>query len=317
MTEPGTHSKTIAGIHHITGICGPAQENLDFYTRFLGLRLVKKTVNFDDPGTYHLYYGDGGGSPGTILTFFPWEHSPAGRAGVGMVTHTAFSIPPAAIDYWVGRFADQGYDFVSPLERLGQVVIGINAPDGLALELVGDPEVESLAGWADGPTEPAHAIRAFHSATLSVRDFDFLQGLFSETFGYSLVVEGGDRIRLAAPGNEIGRHVDLVIDRERVLQRAGRGTIHHIAFRAADEASQMEWRDKLLSAGLRVTEVLDRNYFKSIYFREPGGILFEIATDAPGFAVDEPEDTLGSGLKLPPWLEPRRSEIEKRLVPLT
>ena len=294
----------IEGIHHITGICGPAQENLDFYSRFLGLRMVKKTVNFDDPGTYHLYYGDEEGRPGTILTFFPWEHSVHGRSGVGTVSHTAFSVEPGGFEDWVGHFADRSVDFEGPFERFGDQGIAFSAPDSLQLEILTD---ESVGG---------QGIRGFHSASLSVRDFDFLQRLLVDEFQYSVRDEADDRIRLTADGGARGHRIDLVRDPDRALPRSGKGTIHHIAFRARDEEHQLEYRERMLSLGLRVTGVLDRNYFRSIYFREPGGILFEIATDDPGFAVDEPVGELGSGLMLPPWLEEKRTSIEAGLVEL-
>jgi glyoxalase family protein len=307
----------IQGIHHITGICGGAQENLDFYTGFLGLRLVKKTVNFDDPGSYHLYYGDEEGSPGTILTFFPWEHSVQGRAGVGTVSLTAFSVPTDAGDDWINHFADTGVDFDGPFERFGERGFGFQAPDQLQLEIIGDDTIDSgPARWDAGVVDPHHAIRGFHSAGLSVRDFDFLQKLFVDYLDYSVAGEDGDRIRLTAAGTPLGHRIDLIRDPDRAQPRSGKGTIHHIAFRARDEAHQLECRERMLSLGLNVTDVLDRSYFKSIYFREPGGILFEIATDSPGFAVDEEVDMLGSGLKLPPWLESRRPSIEARLVEL-
>jgi glyoxalase family protein len=306
----------IQGIHHITAISGPPQENLDFFSKFLGLRLVKKTVNFDDPGTYHLYYGDEAGSPGSILTFFPWENAFPGKVGVGMVSHTAFLVPRASIDFWLGRFESNNIEFEGPLQRMDEVVLSFAAPDGLLLELVARDEHGAAAGWGGGTIDSEHAILGFQGASLSVRDASLLEKLFVEDFGYESVGSEGDRTRLRAKGDAIGRFVDLVVDPERTPNRSGTGTIHHIAFRARDDQDQLEIRENLLSLGFRVTGVLDRNYFRSIYFREPGGILFEIATDAPGFAVDEKPDQLGSDLKLPEWLEPQRAAIEDRLVPL-
>jgi glyoxalase family protein len=308
--------QSISGIHHITAICGPPKQNLDFYTRFLGLRLLKKTVNFDDPGTYHLYYGDGSGMPGSIMTVFPWENAFPGKTGVGMMAHTAFLIPAGSIDYWRDRFVSNEIEFESESERLDEVVISFRAPDGLFLELVARTDAPSEPGW-DGSAVPAeHSIRGFHGASLSVRDPDFLEKLMVQDFGFESIATEGARLRLEARSEGIGRVIDLVTDSDETRGRAGTGTIHHIAFRARNDDHQLAMREHLLGLGFRVTDVRDRNYFRSIYFREPGGILFEIATDAPGFAVDEDVSRLGSELKLPEWLEPQRTSIESRLAPL-
>lgn len=309
-------NQAIAGIHHITGICGPAEDNYDFFVQILGLRFVKKTVNFDDPGTYHLYYANETGEPGSVITFFPWENAYPGRAGVGSVTHTAFSIPAGSVDYWMDRFTASDTVFRGPLQRMDEEVVAFEAPDGLLLELVGVDGAAGRPAWGRGSVPEEHAIRGFHSATLGVPDFGFLERFFTEVFGWAPAAEEEHRHRFAARGDSIGQFVDLAggPDLQHAVQ--GTGTIHHIAFRCKDADEQLEWREKVLSAGLRVTEVRDRCYFKSIYFREPGGILFEIATDGPGFDVDEPIEELGTSLKLPPWLEERRAEIEERLVEL-
>ncbi len=347
--DMGDGRKQIAGIHHITGISGPPQENLAFYRDVLGLRFVKKTVNFDDPGTYHLYYGNDAGEPGTILTFFPWSNAFPGRAGVGMVTHTAFAVREESVGYWADRFADLGLEVQSKFVRFGSSVIRFAAPDGLQLELVGDPslwrsddggsgeavsdeavsdqavshQAVSDQAVADEPSADSvaipgeHTIRGFFGATLGVRDHERTARLLVDTFGYDIDEEEGARMRLTLDGNAPGRRIDLVVDPQGPRPRMGTGTIHHIAFRARDEEEQLSWREQIVRLGFNVTEVLDRNYFKSIYFREPNGVLFEIATDPPGFTADEPLETLGEALKLPAWLEPQRAQIERQLVPLS
>jgi len=294
---------TISGLHHVTAIAGPAQRNVDFYAGFLGLRLVKKTVNFDDPGTYHLYYGDDAGRPGTILTFFPWADVVPGRAGAGMTEETAFSVPQETLDDWMSRFAEAGYDFDAPTERFGEQVLTFKDPDGLGLALVAHAEA--------GSRPASYAVRSFHSVTLQLASPARTARLLTDVFGYEAKGEDNWRLRFQAPGEAHAGILDLIPARER--GRAGAGTVHHIAFRAHDEAEQLEWRERVQAFGLQVTEVKDRNYFKSIYFREPGGVLFEIATDPPGFTADETMEELGSHLKLPAWLEPRRAWLEAQL----
>jgi len=302
----------IAGLHHVTAIAGPPQHNVDFYAGVLGLRLVKRTVNFDDPGTYHLYFGDEVGRPGTAMTFFPWANAVRGRAGAGMTRATAFAVPPGSLDFWMGRLADRALDFGAPVERFGERVLPLADPDGLALELV-EREVP-LPGWAGGPVPAAHALRGFDGVTLAVADPAPTATLLRDVLGYEPVGEEDGRQRLRTPAGDYAAVVDLVASQD--LPRPGAGTVHHVAFRARDEAEQAAWQEAVRGAGLHVTEVRDRQYFRSIYFREPGGILFEIATDAPGFTLDEPVEALGEGLRLPPWLEGRRETIEARLVPL-
>jgi glyoxalase family protein len=250
------------------------------------------------------------------MTFFPWENAVSGSNGVGMVTCTAFSIPTKSVGYWVERFVSHGLHFEGPLKRMDETVLRVNDPDGLPLELIGATGVDHTNGWGGGSVPAEHAIRSFHSASLGVWEFDVLETLFTETFGYEMVSEEGNRRRFSAPGEAHARMIDLVSGPGPVPPRQGKGTIHHIAFRAKDEEEQLEWREKVLATGLRVTEVRDRQYFKSIYFREPGGILFEIATDPPGFTADESPTDLGTSLKLPPWLEERRAEIEASLPEL-
>lgn len=304
-------SQTIPGIHHVTAIAGDPQRNLDFYTGFLGLRFVKKTVNFDDPATYHFYYGDEIGRPGSVLTFFPWTYAARGRPGPGMASVTSFTVPEGSIDYWMGRFAERAYDFESPRERFGEQVLAFQDPDGLRLELVARERAGERAGWAEGPVPAEHAVRSFHNIALLVADFDGTADLLTEVFGYEAVGEEGDRARFRAPESKRASCIDLI--RAEGRGRMGAGTVHHVAFRCRDEEEQLQWKEVISRRGLSVTEVKDRQYFKSIYFREPSGVLFEIATDGPGFTADEPVEGLGSELKLPPWLEPRREKIAKRL----
>ncbi|PWG63509.1 VOC family protein [Spiribacter halobius] len=307
----------VGGIHHVTAIAGDPARNVAFYTGVLGLRLVKRTVNFDDPGTWHLYYGDGAGSPGTILTFFPYPGLPAGRHGTGQAVEVAFSVPEAAFAFWLDRLVRERVDFDGPEERLGQKLVRFRDPDGLQLELVADPQAPDAAGWDGMPVAPAHAVRGFHSVTLWQQGYERTARVLEEALGYRAAAEEGSRFRFTARGDAApGRLVDLRCLPDFWRGGPGAGTVHHIAFRAADDAAQAAVRERLVAAGVDVTPVLDRRYFRSIYFREPGGVLFEVATDPPGFAVDEPPERLGTELQLPPWLEPRWQAIAGRLPPL-
>jgi glyoxalase family protein len=317
----------IPGIHHVTAIAGDPQANLDFYTQVLGLRLVKKTVNFDDPGSYHFYFGDAAGNPGTILTFFPWPGAYPGRAGDGMAAATAFAIPAASLDYWLDRLAGLHDNFDAPFTRLGEQVLTLRDPDGLILELVAG-DGASAAPWAEGEAAtgndwgyatvpPEHRLRGFHSVTLGVANVGPTAKLLTETFGYEAAGEDPDRLRFRSPSGAAAAVVDLSRKPDPPRGRMGAGTVHHVAFRARDEQQQLEWRKAIAALGFHVTEVLDRQYFRSIYFREPGGVLFEIATDPPGFQADESFEELGTHLKLPPWLEGQRQDIERRLPPVS
>jgi glyoxalase family protein len=298
---------TIPGLHHVTAISGPAQANVDFYTGRLQQRLVKKTVNFDAPDTYHLYYGDRAGSPGTILTFFPFADAAPGRAGPGMASAYAYAVPQAAFQDWVDAAALAGDDF-GLTERFGQRVLTLRDPDGAPVELV---------ETAGGPSPEGARIGGFHSVTLWERDIAPTARLLTDVFGYAEAGhqrEGGtERLRLQAPGDATGNIVDLIRTDAQLNARPGAGTIHHIAFRARTDDEQRAWIDTLAAAGHRTTPQIDRQYFNAIYFREPGGVLFEIATDPPGFAVDEPAETMGSRLMLPPKYEPIRDRIERVL----
>ena len=305
-----------SGIHHITAVSSTADENLDFYERVLGLRLVKQTVNFDDPFTYHLYYGDANGAPGTILTFFPWERMPSGRPGAGMITATAFAFPREAMSYWAERLNKTGIA-VHTENRLGEPVLKFKDPHGLPIELVGIEDAPVGSHWEKSPVDQAHAIRGFHSATALLNNLENTQPLLTGSMGMTLKERENNRYRFKMNGSPSpGQYLDVLIDPGAPKGRQGTGTVHHIAFRAKSDKEQMLWQANLRSEGYGVTEVRDRNYFKSIYFHEPGGILFEIATDAPGFAVDEQTEHLGKALKLPAQYERMRPQIETSLPPL-
>ncbi|MDP3409224.1 ring-cleaving dioxygenase [Bosea sp. (in: a-proteobacteria)] len=307
----------INGIHHVTAISGPARRNLDFYGRVLGLRLVKKTVNFDDPGTYHLYYGDADAAPGSILTFFPWEHAAPGRLGVGETQETVFRVPAGAIGYWTHRFVEQGVPHDAPLKRFGETVLAFRDPDGMRLALVGVAGIEAQTAWAGSDVPLEHAIRGFHGVSLLVDDAAPTGAILSDVFGFREIGREGTLVRYRADGAPFGDVIDLRVAGGFLPARQGAGSVHHIAFRAADDAAQGEMVRKLAeNHGIRTTEQRDRNYFRSVYFREPGRVLFEIATDVPGFAVDEPAESLGQALKLPAGLETQRARIEAVLPAL-
>jgi len=300
----------MAGLHHVTAIAGDAIRNFGFYTRDLGLRFVKKTVNFDDPGTYHFYYGDEVGHPGTILTFFPWEHAAPGRGGVGQTQQTAFRVPARSLGYWIHRFIEKGIAHEALEKRFGEAVLPFTDPDGMSLALVGVPGAENEAGWSNGDVPAEHAIRGFQGVTLLLDSAAKTAAILTDVFGFAEIAREGSTIRFRAPGDAAGAIVDIYEAKGFLPGRQGSGSVHHIAFRAADDAAQSEMARKLVQDhGMHLTEQKDRNYFRSVYFREPGGILFEIATDIPGFAVDEPVASLGQALKLPAFLEPHRKEI--------
>jgi glyoxalase family protein len=303
------------GIHHVTAIAGQARRNLDFYSRTLGLRLVKKTVNFDDPGAYHLYYGDAAGTPGTILTFFPWEGAAAGRAGVGEVQETLFRIPRSAIGYWTVRLIAYG---VERTDRFGEPVLTLRDPDGMRLALVGLAGIDGEIAWDNGDIPVEHAVRGLHGVSLMLEDAALTGEVLVNVFGFAAAGREGDAMRYRVDGTAMGGVVDLRSVGGFLPARLGRGSVHHLAFRAADDAAQAAMVTTLAGDhGIHTTEQKDRDYFRSVYFREPGGVLFEIATDIPGFAVDEAPRELGTALKLPRFLQPRRGEIEAALPALT
>jgi glyoxalase family protein len=305
------------GIHHITAIASDPQANLDFYTEFLGLRLVKRTVNFDDPSAYHFYFGDHVGTPGTILTFFPWPGARRGSRGTGQVVATTFAIPPAAMAYWRQRFNDWHVAFEMAASRFGQERLRFVDPDGLVLELVTSDPLNNDIQFDDHSPVPAEfALQGFHAPTLELQRANLTIQLLTEVFGFQLLSRDGDRQRFSLDARSPNKQVDIVERSDSPFGHIAAGTVHHIAFRAATDEEQQTWREKLVALGFGVTPVVDRQYFHSIYFREPGGILFEIATDRPGFAIDEPVERLGETLKLPPQYEEHRAEIERALPPV-
>ena len=308
-------STETSGIHHVTAIGGDPQPNVAFCAGLLGLRMVKRTVNFDDLGTYHLYYGDGAGSPGTIMTYFPWPGARRGRVGSGQLTATSFSVPAASLGYWTERLVGAGVRFEKPEDRFGETVLRFTDPDGLRLELVAAAD-DWREGWADGPVPAEGAVRGFHHVTLVVAEPSRTAGLMIDTLGFRQTGEAQGRKRYEAGEGGPGCIVDVADGTGFPRGTMGVGTVHHVAFRVPNEEGQLELREKVGALGYSVTPVFDRNYFRSIYFREPGGVLFEVATDPPGFAVDEEPEHLGEALKLPAWLEPQRGRIEAALPPL-
>lgn len=308
-------TKPIVGLHHVTAIASDPQRNLDFYTGVLGLRFVKKTVNFDDPGTYHFYFGDDAGTPGTILTFFPWPNAVRGVLGAGEVTHTAFSLPPASVQYWEQRLAALGVKIESKEQRLGEKVLTFSDPDGMKIELIGNAGSADVKAprFADVPVE--HAIRGFFGVTMLQREAHHTEAALA-LLGFRKVAEEANRLRFSADSDAMGNHIDIVVDPKIGRGRLGAGTVHHIAFRSSDYEDQQEWL-KVIGQKLSTSPVMERDYFRSIYFREPGGVLFELATDNPGFTIDEPLESLGEQLCIPNWLEPNRRAMTQRLPRVT
>jgi len=305
------------GIHHITAIASDPQRNLDFYTQVLGLRLVKRTVNFDDPGSYHFYFGDGAGTPGTIITFFPWPGVRRGSRGTSQVVAASFAIPYSAMGYWKSRLQDAHILAEETAPRHGDLVLRLTDPDGLMLELITSHHLPDAS--LDFRNEVPHefAIRGFHAPTLEVQNLKLTEELLTDVFGFEIIAEEKNRRRFSLDQKSPSRQLDVVEQPDGALGNIAAGTVHHIAFRAANDDEQRQWREKLTDLGLAVTPVIDRQYFHSIYFREPAGILFEIATDAPGFMIDEPLDQLGEQLKLPPQFESQRAAIERALPPIS
>jgi glyoxalase family protein len=305
------------GIHHVTAIAGKPNRNLDFYTRVLGLRFVKKTVNFDDPCTYHFYYGDEVGHPGTILTFFPWENAAPGRAGVGLAQEIAFRVPAESLGFWTHRLVKKGIEH-GPIERrFDEPVLVLTDPDGMRLALVGVSGAENEPAWSNGKITDENAIRGFHSMTLMLAEAAPTAAVLTGVLGFKEAGRDGARIRYRTEDAPLGNIIDIREAIDFLPGRMGRGSVHHVAFRAADDKAQAAMANKAAKDhGLHHTEQKDRQYFRSIYFREPGGVLFEIATDQPGFTADEPADRLGTDLKLPRFLEPHRQELEAMLPAL-
>ncbi|WET78940.1 ring-cleaving dioxygenase [Amycolatopsis sp. QT-25] len=305
-----------SGLHHVTAIGGDPQRNVDFYTRALGLRLVKTTVNFDDHGTFHLYYGDGAGKPGSLMTFFPWRDAPKGRHGTGQATTTSFSVPEASLGWWKQHLAESRVETGRIRNSDGEETLTFADPDGLKLALVAHPQGDPRDPWDTKLVPAEHAIRGLHSVTLSVSEENATAGMLTDGLGLTFAHQEGNRLRFSAGEGGPGALVDVLVTPDAPRGLVAAGTVHHVAWRAPDERTQAAWRDELIDDGVSVTSILDRQYFRSIYFREPGGTLLEVATDEPGFAIDEPLLELGRALKLPPWLEPRREDIEAMLPKL-
>lgn len=305
----------ITGLHHVTALSSDPQKNLDFYSGILGLRLVKKTINFDAPDVYHLYYGDETGMPGTIMTFFPIPGLPKGRKGQGQLTETAFSIPENSLDYWMKRLDKFGVPYKEPQQRFdNEVFVYLEDFDGLGIELVASAE-DSRKGFSYGHIPDEYSILGFHGVSLSEEGYERTAALLTENMDHRLIAEKGNRFRFSASGKP-GDFVDVLCSPDSMRGLSGSGTVHHVAFATANDQTQQEARKKLISAGLNTTPMLDRQYFHSIYFREPGGILFEIATSDIGFEIDEKRSELGMSLKLPPWQEVSRTRIENGLQPI-
>lgn len=306
----------ILGLHHITAIAGNAKRNYDFYTDVLGLRFIKKTVNFDDPGTYHFYFGDETGTPGTILTFFPWEGVTKGRQGTGMTTEIGYAVPPGSLGFWKDRLQKNYIGTTDTGTRFGEDYLSFEDPDGLPLTLIVPSNPDPRTPWTTVNVNHDVAARGFHSVTLSLRSITETANVLTNIFGYTVAGQEGNRYRYITNAVEGAATVDLLeVPGQTRAMNAG-GTIHHVAFRVKDEETLMRFREKVVSQGLNITPKIDRNYFFSLYFREPGGVLFEIATDNPGFSVDEPVSDFGKSLKLPAQYESRRAEIEKVLPSL-
>jgi glyoxalase family protein len=307
----------IPGLHHVTAIASDPQRNLDFYVGLLGLRFVKRTVNFDDPGSYHFYFGDNRGTPGTILTFFPWPGARRGIRGTGQVEATAFAVPPDSIGFWLERLKQHHVTAEKAPARFGEEVIRLLDPDGLMIELISSHPHGHTDPWPDSPVPAERSVRGFHSVSAALEGYERTARLLTEAFGYRLVDESGNRFRfVSADESASGRVIDLLCQPDTAMGRVAAGSVHHIAFRAKDQAEQLQWRERLVDLGYNVTPVIDRTYFHSIYFREPGGVLFEIATDPPGFTLDEKVEELGTHLRVPPWLESARPQIEEMLPPI-
>ena len=305
----------IRGLHHVTAVARDPQRNVDFYRNVLGQRLVKRTVNFDSPDTYHFYFADETGTPGSIITFFAWPGMRRGVRGNGETNTVAYNVPVGALPFWEKRLKQNDITLGKIESRFNQNVLPFTDPDGMNLELVEVENLPSTQHWEDGPIPREYALHGFHSLTLWVDEAEPTASLLTEGMGYRFAGAEEDRQRFKGDANAVGHIVDVVERPQKMPAGFGAGSIHHIAFRVPTDADQLKYQSMLNEAGFRVSPVMDRSYFHSIYFREQGGVLFEIATDSPGFLIDEPKDTLGEGLKLPAWVEPQRTEIEASLLP--
>lgn len=315
-TTMSTTTESVQGIHHITAIAGDAQENLDFYAGVLGMRLVKRSVNQDDPGTYHLFYADAEGHPGTDLTFFPWSHLAPSRKGVGLTVEVALAVPPGSLEAWGKRLTRYGVRLGSMVERFDEKTLTFRDPHGLELALVETGDPRPFTPWEESPVEVAVQIRGLHAARLWTRELAPTERFLTEVLGFAKLAEEDGWHRYGVLGGGSGRYVEV---RELLSERRGQwgtGSVHHVAWTVHDEAHELALRARVAAAGRRPTEVIDRFWFTSVYFMEPGGTLFELATKGPGFTIDEDPAALGQSLILPPWLEPHRQQIEAALPPL-
>jgi glyoxalase family protein len=307
----------ILGLHHVTAIAGDAKRNLDFYTKILGLRMVKRTVNFDDPGTYHFYYGDEVGTPGSILTFFPWGNVRQGYTGTGMATSIGYSVPKQSLEFWIQRLKHFNVKHENIEEILGEQHISLHDPDGLKVHLISPNYDDNRKPWTTSEVGATVATKGFHSITLTLKNIEDTALILTEIFEYKFLKQEGNRHRFVTDSIGTANIVDLIeAPNERPAINAG-GTIHHVAFRVKNEEVLMDFREKIVRTNLRITEKIDRDYFFSLYFREPGGVLFELATDNPGFTKDETLEELGSSLRLPKQYEESRTELEKILPVLS
>ena len=306
----------ISGLHHVTAIADDARRNYEFYTQVLGLRMVKRTVNFDDPGTYHFYYGDEIGTPGTILTFFPWQGIGQGHTGTGMATDIGYSVPANSLTFWEDRFKRFNVKHGQLQEKFGEQLLPFQDPDGLNLEMIVAANKDNRKQWSTSEVNEDVAIKGFHNITITVRGITGTASILTDIFGYRLLKQDGNRYRFITEAIDSAAIVDIIEAPTLAQGRNAAGTNHHVAFRVKDDNILMEFREKIVQKGMNITPKIDRDYFFSLYFREPGGVLFELATDNPGFTKDETVEQLGSSLKLPKQYEGSRSRIESVLPKL-
>lgn len=306
----------IPGIHHITVLASDPQRNLEFYADVLGMRLVKRTINFDAPGVYHLYYGDDIGTPGTLLTFFPFPNAARGKRGSGEIHAIGFRVPAGSLEYWVHRLSLKGISFDGPSDRFGDTVLTFLDPDGLTIDLIERTASPDIEPWTGSPVPAEHQLRGFAGVTMGYLDDRFSKTFLAGAMGFRQGGSKGTRTRFLAGPEDVPVTIDTMVLDSITPPRQSAGSVHHIAWSVPDDAGQQAWRTHLMGLGSYPTEVRDRNYFRSIYFREPGGVLFEIATDGPGFLIDEERSALGAELRLPAWFEPQRAQIERSLIPI-
>jgi glyoxalase family protein len=306
----------IKGLHHVTAIASDPQQNVDFYRNVLGQRLVKRTVNFDAPDTYHFYFADEIGNPGSVLTFFAWPDMRRGVRGNGETNTVAYNVPMGSFDFWQDHLRRQSISHHPIEKRFGENVLAFEDPDGMRVELVETENLPKINFWEEGPIPREYALHGFHSVTLWLEEVQSTADLLTDQMSFRALAQEENRHRFVGDSNAPGHFVDLVEGPEKMRARFGVGSIHHIAFRAPNDEQQTQYQSLIRHAGFNVTEVLDRSYFHSIYFREHGGVLFEVATDTPGFDIDEPVSALGETLKLPPWFEPNGTAIEESLASL-